>query len=107
MVAPGGRIDIQPDVATRAAARFSAAAEQLAGVASALENALSAVGECWGGDESGQEFAKDYVPGADGTQRGLGAVAEGLRNVHQGLLDTARAYEDTEHTATSSFGGGD
>ncbi|PWW63481.1 WXG100 family type VII secretion target [Actinokineospora spheciospongiae] len=106
MVAPGGKIDIQPDVAARAAERFAAAAERLAGVAATLEGALGAAGECWGDDESGQEFAKDYVPGADGTAQGFAAVVEGLRNVHRGLADTARSYRDTEGTNTAGFGGG-
>ncbi|WP_018681004.1 hypothetical protein [Actinokineospora enzanensis] len=106
MSGPGAGFDIQPDVAARAAERFGAAADQLAGIASTLENALAAAGECWGDDDSGREFAKDYVPGAEGTREGFGSIDEGLRNIRQGLVDSMRGYRGNEDATTSGLGSG-
>lgn len=101
----GGGFSIQPDVAASAATKLGSAGDQLANVGRALADALAAEGACWGGDESGQEFAKDYVPGADGAVKAFTSLADGLRSMKQAVTDAMTAYESTDQGSFQALNG--
>ncbi|GGP65484.1 WXG100 family type VII secretion target [Saccharothrix coeruleofusca] len=94
---------IEPDVAEDSAARLGSAADQLEAARRALVDALAACGACWGGDESGQEFAKDYVPGADGAVEAFGSLVEGLRGMRGSVVDAMTTYQAVEDANADSF----
>lgn len=70
------------------AAKFDSASDEVEAIAQRLEQALGAAGNCWGADESGQAFAKDYVPGSEGITEALSTVKEALHNL-RGQVDGA------------------
>lgn len=80
----------------RGAGQFGAAGDSLNGVLQALNSALQAEGQCWGGDESGQAFAQKYVPNSQATLEAFGALAEALEGVGTGVSQTADAYEGSD-----------
>lgn len=101
-----GGFDIDPEAATTAAADLGSAADQLEAAGRALADALSAVGACWGGDESGQEFAKDYVPGSEGTVRAFASLVEGLRGMRGSVVDAMTTYQAVEDAQAETFSRG-
>ncbi|CAL9674410.1 WXG100 family type VII secretion target [Saccharothrix sp. NPDC042600] len=88
----------QVDVAgmRRGAARFSAAGDSLTGVFEALNGALQAEGQCWGGDESGQAFAQQYVPNSTATLDAFKNLAKALQDIRTGVDESAAAYEGSD-----------
>lgn len=91
-----GKVRIDPAGVRSAGAKVGHAGEDFASRASALANALAAEGACWGGDESGQKFAKDYVPAADGIRDAMAKVAEALQAIGESLVGTADVMEQQD-----------
>lgn len=80
----------------RGAGQFGAAGDALDGVMQALDSALRAEGQCWGGDESGQAFAKQYVPNSQATSEAFRNLAKALDDIRVGVEQTADAYEGSD-----------
>jgi uncharacterized protein YukE len=97
---------IDPETATTAAADLGTAADQLEAAGTALANALAATGACWGGDESGQEFAKDYVPGAEGAVRAFTSLVEGLRGMRGSVVGAVETYRGVDDSGSDAFSRG-
>lgn len=85
------------------ATKFDTAADMLEDACARLESGLAAQGECWGGDESGQEFAKDYVPGQQQAVEAFRSLAQALRNVRSNVDANATAHESTDQAGAASF----
>lgn len=88
-----------------AAPQFDAVADQLEDAGTTLQAALDAEGPCWGGDEAGQTFAQNYLPGAEETTRALGTVVEALRAIRVSLDESANTWEGTDQSGAGAFGG--
>lgn len=86
------------------ATKIGSAGEDLKQVFDTLKSAIDAEGECWGHDETGQEFAKNYVPGKDGVVDALGKLSEALGNIMTNLKQTADDIEGRDQQAGSDFG---
>lgn len=97
---------IEPDVAKESSSTLGDAADRLEAAATALTQALAAAGQCWGADESGQEFAKDYVPGSEGAVKAFASLAEGLRAMRGSVVDAMTAYETIEDGSARTFSRG-
>lgn len=72
------------------------AADQLNQAGQTLRSALAAQGPCWGDDESGDEFAKDYVPGAQGATEAFGSLSEALSALYQNIASAMEQYSGTD-----------
>lgn len=64
-----------------------------------LAEALSASGECWGGDAVGRSFGAAHTGPADGTLTRLSSLTEQLGGVGTRFVDTATAYTAAEDGA--------
>jgi uncharacterized protein YukE len=80
------RVDI-PEV-NAASGRLDVISDQLEVAVQALKRRLAVVEGCWGTDEAGNAFAKNYLPKAEDalkngnlTTESLGTVAENLRKI--------------------------
>ena len=80
----------------RGAGQIGAAGDALDGVLQALDSALQAEGQCWGGDESGQAFAKQYVPNSQATLEAFRNLAQALDDIRGGVEASADAYEGSD-----------
>jgi uncharacterized protein YukE len=80
----------------RGGAQFSAAGDSLDGVFQALDGALRGEGQCWGGDESGQAFAKEYVPNSTATLDAFKNLVKALQDIRTGIDQSADTYEGSD-----------
>ena len=82
--------------------RFADLSNRVTTAATNLRSIMAAEGQCWGSDQIGQSFAKDYVPGAEealhGTD-GLATVFSGL-GTNMGTIANALQSQD-QGTATA------
>lgn len=99
-----GGFRIQVDEVRAGAGSFGVAAEMLADAGNTLSGALSAQGACWGGDESGQQFSKDYVPAAEGTLKAFGQLAEAIQAIKTALNETANTHQSTDQNSSGGLG---
>ena len=104
---PGGAgFTAEPDAVLRASNGLVTAADGLENALKALQGALDAQGECWGNDDSGKEFAKDYVPGSQGAVEGFANLAQGLRGMQQNVAKSMEALSGADDQITSQLGKG-
>lgn len=94
MTGGGFQVDVQG--MRQGGTQFSSAADALDGVFKALDSALSGEGTCWGGDESGQAFAKEYVPNAKATGDAFKNLTTALGDIRKGVDQSADAYEGSD-----------
>lgn len=90
----GFQVDVQG--LRQGGTQFTSAADALDGVFKALDTALGGEGTCWGGDESGQAFAKEYVPNAKATADAFKSLTTALNGIRTGIDQSADAYEGSD-----------
>ncbi|WP_243789327.1 WXG100 family type VII secretion target [Saccharopolyspora gloriosae] len=105
MSAPGGGARMDPDQVRSGAAKFDVAADQLDDAHQELERQLQAQGACWGEDEAGQGFAKDYMPTADLMNESMKALTETLRSLRQQVQEAANDAQATDQGNADDIGG--
>lgn len=84
-------------------AQLRASAENLARQADGAEQMLKTMraiiaeqGTCWGEDELGEMFAKDYEPDSERGVTGFEDLVEEMRSMSAGLRDSADAFEERD-----------
>jgi hypothetical protein len=105
---PGGGsgFTAKPDAVLRASSGLTTAADGLDSALKALQGALDAQGACWGDDDSGKEFAKDYVPGSQGAVEGFANLVQGLRGLQQNIAKSMKALSGADEDVTSQLSKG-
>ncbi|MCA2210146.1 MULTISPECIES: type VII secretion target [Nocardia] len=90
-VDPDGLRNTQPAF-TSVASTITTAAQQLAAV-------IAAEGECWGGDEIGAAFAKNYTPGVEPGQQAITGLATVMTQLGTNMVTIADTFQnqDTGH----------
>jgi uncharacterized protein YukE len=97
------KVTMDPDVVRDGATKFAPAADQLTAAGSALQSAVNSLGQCWGADESGHQFAHDYVPAAQQAMQAFGQLAQALLTVRQNLSGIADAQQGTDTAAAQNI----
>lgn len=92
----GAGFTADPDGAITAASKLGSAADQLDDAGKELMAAINSLGQCWGNDEAGKEFAKDYEPGAQGSSEGFANVVEALRGMQHNVERSMTAFKNAE-----------
>ncbi|MCP2260254.1 hypothetical protein LX15_003967 [Streptoalloteichus tenebrarius] len=100
-----GVLWLEPSGVRSAAARMTRAGDAMERAVQALRHALDAEGECWGHDESGEKFAKEYVPLRDKQLEGLGKIVEVLHKVGEGLGKMVDDFERRDADNSRALGG--
>ncbi|MGP4016296.1 WXG100 family type VII secretion target [Saccharopolyspora sp. 5N708] len=85
----------------RTGGKIGDSGDDLDNVLNTLKSALDGEGQCWGNDEAGQNFAKDYTQGRDSVLDSLKKVAKALGDIDDNLKATA---DDTETGDAKSAG---
>lgn len=88
--------EVNPEALRGASPKFDGSADKLESALTKLNGVLQAEGQCWGGDEAGQEFAKQYEPGSQQGTDGIKGIAGALHQVRGELDDTARTWDDVD-----------
>lgn len=95
--------NVQTDRLRSGAGGFGTAGDALTTAGTTLGGALDAQGECWGGDESGQSFAKDYVPNSQKVRDAFGSLSEALHAIRTALEESANSYENVEGQSAQGY----
>jgi uncharacterized protein YukE len=95
--------NVQTDRLRRGAGGFGGAGDALTTAGTTLGSALDAQGQCWGGDESGQSFAKDYVPNSQKVRDAFGSLAEALQAIKTALEESANSYENVDTKSSQGY----
>jgi uncharacterized protein YukE len=98
-----GGFAADPDAILSGASGLNTAADQLEDAGNELKNALAAQGECWGNDDSGKEFSKDYLPGSEGAAEAFVSLVEGLRGMYKNVDTAMKTITAAEGEAQSTF----
>ncbi|PWW64533.1 WXG100 family type VII secretion target [Actinokineospora spheciospongiae] len=105
MAGEGFRADA--DALAARAGQFDALAQRAGAIHRDLDDVLSAVGECWGGDEVGRSFASGYLGAARDTLGDLGALPDRLGDVGGRFLGTAEGYRGGDADNARTIGSAD
>lgn len=91
-------LDVHPERLRGASPKFDNASDGLQSALDKLNGVLQAEGDCWGGDESGQAFAENYVPASEQGTKALQDLTKALHQVRGELDATARTWDEVDHT---------
>ncbi|RJQ68033.1 hypothetical protein D5S17_32530 [Pseudonocardiaceae bacterium YIM PH 21723] len=97
----GFSVDI--DQLLHQAGRFGPEAEELREVGAALKAELERLGQCWGADDAGRNFAASHLEPADAALRQIDTLATEVTQVGDRFRDTARNYQHAERRAADGF----
>lgn len=91
-------LEVTPAALRAASAHLTSVSANLAGVLSSLESATAAEGACWGGDETGTQFATGgsgggYLGQRQSVVEAITAKVELLNTYAEGLGSTADNLE--------------
>jgi hypothetical protein len=96
MSGPGGELEVERDQLKQAGGGFQDGARSLRSAGSKLDGALSAEGKCWGSDETGQAFEKDYLKNAQDVLKMIEQVAKNIEEIKTGIDEMAGTVGDAE-----------
>lgn len=96
-------MDVDPEALRSAAPKVAATSDAVGDVLDKLTAAIEAEGDCWGTDDSGQAFAKDYSPAVEQVRDGLDNAVTMLEQVHEELTDTAATWESSDQQGSSTI----
>ena len=82
---------------------FDTLAAATSGILSRLAAALDAEGRCWGTDEIGARFEKDYLEGGGNARAALAKLGEAVSHVGAAVLVAADAVDTVEARTQSRF----
>jgi uncharacterized protein YukE len=93
------RVDI--DALRDAEPAFETLASAVDGVLSRLTASLRAEGRCWGGDDVGQSFDKDYLDGVSNACDGMATLRDAVTQIGQSVLAAADSVDAAEDRTRS------
>ena len=104
MTGSGSRMRHDTEGIRRGGKKIGHSGEDLGQVMNTLVAAVDSVGQCWGNDEAGQEFAKNYVPAADGCRSALQQLVDALGKIDKNLQQTANDVEQRDQHHAGEIG---
>ncbi|XRQ10853.1 WXG100 family type VII secretion target [Actinomadura welshii] len=89
-------LEVDTEELKRAGEGFNTGAVQLLAIYNRLTSALSAEGECWGSDETGQTFAQGYTEPSTSVLESFPKLKDGLEGIKKGVDQMAKTYKAAE-----------
>ncbi|WP_068275038.1 WXG100 family type VII secretion target [Aldersonia kunmingensis] len=99
------QVRVEPDALRAVAPRFAELSDAVESARQTLASALSAEGECWGADESGESFAKGYADDVSPTVDAIASLVTVLDSIRQRLVTTADNYDATDSRTAVNLDG--
>lgn len=96
---------VDPAGLRRAAEGFTRGSKKLEQIHQTLDGRLSAEGKCWGADETGQQFEKDYLQPSQEVSKAFGELSKALSAIKDGLDKMAKSYEEAEEKSKGAVKG--
>lgn len=98
-------VRVEPDTLRAVAPRFAELSDAIDSARGTLASAISAEGECWGSDETGDSFAKGYAGDVAPTMAAIASLVSVLGSMQERLTATANAYDTTDSRTAAKFDG--
>ncbi|WP_431957701.1 hypothetical protein [Nocardia lijiangensis] len=89
-------LQVDPEALRATKPGFAAAAEKVLEAVKNVQTTVAAEGECWGSDEIGQNFAKEYTPGAEDGMKGLEGLGKSIEALSGGVDAIASAFQQQD-----------
>ncbi|MFF0530726.1 hypothetical protein ACFYT3_20300 [Nocardia amikacinitolerans] len=89
-------LQVDPDALRSTKPGFAAAAEKVLEAVRNVQATVAAEGECWGSDEIGQNFAKEYTPGAEDGMKGIEGLGKSIEALSGGVDAIASAFQQQD-----------
>ncbi|MFI1239739.1 hypothetical protein [Nocardia salmonicida] len=77
---------------------FTSVADTITTGTQKLAAVIAAEGECWGNDEIGQSFAKNYTPGVEPGQNAVTGLATVMTQLGENMVTVAEALQAQDTT---------
>ncbi|MFD3704971.1 WXG100 family type VII secretion target [Nocardia sp. NPDC058658] len=97
-------VNIDPEALRNTQPGFVAVASTITTAAQTLAAVIAAEGECWGGDEVGAAFAKNYTPGVDPGQKAVSGLASVMTQLGQNMVTVADTFQNQDTTQAGALG---
>lgn len=97
-------VKVDPDGLRNTQPAFASVASTITTAAQQLAAAISAEGECWGGDEIGAAFAQNYTPGVDPGQKAVTGLATTMTQLGENMVTVANAFQTQDTTRAGEIG---
>ncbi|MEV0295907.1 WXG100 family type VII secretion target [Nocardia sp. NPDC050710] len=89
-------LKVDPDALRATKPGITDVAQKVIDVVKNVQSVVEAEGECWGGDEIGQNFAKDYTPGAEEGLQSIESLSKAVDALGGGVDSIASAFQDQD-----------
>jgi hypothetical protein len=100
----GGTSSIHPEQINAVSGRFSDVGQELAEVIRRDGERLADVGDAWGDDEEGEQFARQYIPTAQLAIQALSRLALSIPQIGVGLCQMGRDSSLNESNIAEQLG---
>jgi hypothetical protein len=100
----GGTSSIHPEQINAVSERFSAVGQELAEVIKRDTERLADVGDAWGNDEAGEQFARLYIPAAQLAIQALSTLAISIPRIGVDLCQMGRESSLNESNIAAQLG---
>ncbi|MEU4319010.1 hypothetical protein AB0F85_16360 [Nocardia fluminea] len=77
---------------------FTSVADTITTGVQKLAAVIAAEGECWGSDEIGQSFAKNYTPGVEPGQKAVTGLSTVMTQLGENMVKVAEALQTQDTT---------
>lgn len=98
----GDYFAVDPEKLAEAAPEVMRLAERVNRVNRLLESKTDSLGECWGQDVGGRQFAQQYLRPKTQLLQGLDKASKVLDSMGDGIQTMAKGYRRTEDQATEA-----
>jgi uncharacterized protein YukE len=100
----GNYLAVDTDALAKAAPEVQRLASRVKTMNSVLSSTLSKLGDCWGNDQNGRQFAKNYVYSKNQLVEGLDAASKVLDSMAEGITTMSKGFRKTEDEAVDTAG---
>ena|SRR5712691_5846254 len=90
---------VEPEELRKQSEPFDTTGNRAKGIAENLRQGITAIGNCWGSDETGRSFIETYGPQRDQLTDGVNGIEGMLYEISSGLVAMADGYTQAENSA--------
>ncbi|GAA2426895.1 hypothetical protein GCM10010191_44410 [Actinomadura vinacea] len=95
---------VDPEALRRCALPFETAESSLRELAATVKTAVSAEGECWGGDKTGAQLGATLKPGQEAALKAMEDLPGNFRKIADSILRMADEFERGEGRNEEAIG---
>ncbi|WP_433663012.1 WXG100 family type VII secretion target [Nocardia sp. CA-128927] len=85
-----------PDALRATRSGFTDVSDRIAAAAKNLQRVIDAEGECWGSDQIGRSFAKNYTPSVPKALKGVDGLSKAMNNLGDRMVTTANTLQNRD-----------